>query len=200
MLLKVCFIWYDSSAFDRHGDIPLLRFQLVYNPFKLWDSKMNSILQVAGKGCLVLSSPSHWKFLKMQPKSSHCLFTYIRLKFISKLWINFLTPHVHFLNKFYQLFLQIIPGSTAISHYGLMPRHWTSHLGLNHHCLSLGQCNSLLTDFRFKSCLLQSIVHQCYRVKVGLKQKSDHILLLLQTFQWFFLPECGFWLSISTKI
>lgn len=73
MRLKVCFIlWFQ--CFDNCGDTPLSRLQLAYNSLKWQYPKMSSLLQMTMMGSPALSLHSSWKFLKMQPKSSHILF------------------------------------------------------------------------------------------------------------------------------
>lgn len=90
-----------------------------------------------------------------------------------KLFINFLTLQVHFINKSYHLFLQINPEFTAISHYRLTMRNWTSlvqvtischvdHLqpSLNWSVANLIPYNLLCTCwYSVKACLMKSQIN-----------------------------------------
>lgn len=146
---------------------------------------MNAIFRVGMKGSPVLSLSSYQVFLKTQ--LTMVIFYLQSGSFILNLFINFLTPRIHFTNKSHQLFLQINSKSTVISHCGLMVKNGIFHRGSGIIFFHPDHCNNLLSGFfQILSTTVQS--PDSARVLKWALKRSQIMSLLLKTVQCFLFP------------
>ena len=114
-----------------------------------------------------------------------------------------MTPHIHFTNKSHQLFLQINSKSTVISRCGLVVKNGIFHHGSRHHNLSPRPLQQSPIWFVSNLVHYSLVSIQCQSVKVGLKNKSDHVSPT-QNCPVLFIPiqnvDMGFLFSLKYKV